>query len=117
MGVDSAPETRLRLLIRSVGLPEPEVNRWIIGADGRPLSRPDLQYPLLRIALEYEGEHHLRDPDQWHRDIERDERLRQLGWIVLRFSKKHLRPENRAATEERIRSTLRARGWFPGRVM
>ena len=117
VGVDSAPESRLRLLILSAGLPEPEVNRWIIGPDGRPLSRPDLQYPLLRIALEYEGEHHLRDPDQWHRDIERDERLRQLGWIVLRFSKKHLRPENRAATEERIRSTLRARGWFPGRTL
>lgn len=116
-GVDSAPESRLRLLILSAGLPEPEVNRWIMGAGGRPVSRPDLQYRALRIALEYEGEHHLRDPDQWHRDIERDERLRQLGWVVLRFSKKHLRSENRAATEERIRSTLRARGWYPGRAV
>lgn len=115
-GVDSAPESRLRLLIRHSGLPEPEVNQWIINPAGRPVSRPDLQYRLLRIALEYEGEHHLVDPDQWHRDIERDDRLRAMGWTVLRFSKKHLRPENQVAAAGKIRSALMARGWHPGQA-
>jgi hypothetical protein len=41
---------------------------------------PDLQYRLQRIALEYEGEHHLLEPVQWNRDIERDDRLRAMGW-------------------------------------
>ncbi|OUM40586.1 DUF559 domain-containing protein [Arthrobacter agilis] len=89
-GVDSAPESLLRLLIVDAGLPEPEVNQWILDSAGRRVSRPDLQYRARRIALEYEGEHHLTDPRQWARDIERDDRLRALGWIVLRFTKRHL---------------------------
>ncbi|UWX97869.1 endonuclease domain-containing protein [Arthrobacter zhaoxinii] len=113
--MDSAPESHLRLLIHHAALPEPEVNQWITGPDGRVISRPDLQYRRLRIALEYEGEHHLLDPAQWHRDIERDDRLRQLGWVVLRFTKQHLRPENAPATEEKVRTALLARGWQPGR--
>ncbi|MCQ2001618.1 endonuclease domain-containing protein [Arthrobacter zhaoxinii] len=113
-GVDSAPESHLRLLIHHAALPEPEVNQWITGPDGRVISRPDLQYRRLRIALEYEGEHHLLDPAQWHRDIERDDRLRQLGWVVLRFTKQHLRPENAPATAEKVRTALLARGWQPG---
>lgn len=89
-GVDSAPESWLRLLIVDGGLPEPEVNRWIVDADGRRVSRPDLQYRAQRIALEYKGERHLTDPRKWARDIERDDRLRALGWTVLRFTKVHL---------------------------
>ncbi|MDK1328400.1 hypothetical protein [Arthrobacter sp. zg-Y1143] len=113
-GADSAQETRLRLLIRRSGLPEPAVNQWIIGPAGQRVSRPDLQYVRLRIALEYEGEHHLLDPDQWHRDIARDDGLRRLGWVVLRFSKKHLRPGNQAAAAEKVRAALLTRGWRPG---
>lgn len=89
-GVDSAPESLLRLLIVAAGLPEPEVNQWITDDAGRRVSRPDLQYRVQRIALEYEGEHHLTDPRQWSRDIDRDDRLRALGWTVLRFTKRHL---------------------------
>ncbi|MCQ1950941.1 endonuclease domain-containing protein [Arthrobacter sp. zg-Y859] len=81
------------------------------------MAEHDLQYRRLRIALEYEGEHHLLDPDQWHRDIERDDRLRQLGWAVLRFSKKHLRPENEAGTAGKVRAVLLARGWRPGQPL
>ncbi|WP_035772489.1 hypothetical protein [Arthrobacter sp. Br18] len=105
-GVDSAPESTLRMLILDAGLPEPVVNGWIVDPAGRRVSRPDLQYPQYRIALEYEGEHHLLDPAQWSRDIERDERLRALGWTVLRFSKPHLEPGRVAASMERIRYAL-----------
>lgn len=107
-GADSAPESRLRLLIVQAGLPEPEVNRWITDDDGRRISRPDLQYRELRIAMEYEGEHHLTDPAQWTRDIERDDRLRALGWRILRFTKVHLRPESHEATVRRVRAAVRA---------
>ena len=31
----------------------------------------NLGYPELRIAIEYEGEHHLTDPLQWAEDIAR----------------------------------------------
>ncbi|WP_159802668.1 endonuclease domain-containing protein [Arthrobacter zhaoguopingii] len=107
-GVDSAPETRLRLLILEAGLPEPEVNQWILDPYGRRLSRPDLQYRRQRIALEYEGEHHLLSAVQWNRDIERDDRLRELGWVVLRFSKHHLLPADVPASMGKIRRALAA---------
>jgi hypothetical protein len=107
-GVDSAPETRLRLLILEAGLPEPEVNQWIFDPSGRRLSRPDLQYRRQRVALEYEGEHHLLSAVQWNRDIERDDRLRELGWVVLRFSKHHLLPANVPASMGKIRRALAA---------
>jgi hypothetical protein len=107
-GADSAPESKLRLAIIQAGLPEPEVNRWILDASGRMVSRPDLQYPGLRIALEYEGAHHLLDPVQWNRDIDRDDRLRAMGWTVLRFSKEHLRPERLPLTIAKIRRAIAA---------
>ncbi|WP_434991958.1 endonuclease domain-containing protein [Arthrobacter sp. Ld5] len=107
-GVDSAPESMLRMLILDAGLPEPEVNRWILDEDGR-VSRPDLQYRRQRVALEYEGEHHLTDPRQWARDIERDERLRALGWTVLRFTKRHL-GAGREDAMARIRYALAVAG-------
>jgi very-short-patch-repair endonuclease len=107
-GVDSAPESRLRLHILDAGLPEPEVNRWIVDALGRRVSRPDLQYRRQRIALEYEGEHHLLDAAQCTRDIERDDRLRALGWTVLRFTKAHLVPGSVPFAMAKIRSALAA---------
>lgn len=105
-GVDSGPESRLRLLITQAGLPEPEVNQWVLDEDGRRVSRPDLMYRELRIAIEYEGDHHRMDADQWHRDINRDDRLRAMGWTVLRFTKRHLDPGAEKASIVRIRSAI-----------
>lgn len=105
-GVDSGRESRLRLLITQAGLPEPEVNQWVLDQNGRRVSRPDLSYSELPIAIEYEGEHHLVDAEQWHSDINRDDRLRAMGWTVLRFTKKHLEPDNERASIARIRSAI-----------
>lgn len=107
-GVDSGPESRLRLLIVGSGLPEPEVNQWILDANGRRVSRPDLMYREFCVAIEYEGEHHLVDANQWHSDINRDDRLRVMGWTVLRFTKMHLQPGSERASIERIRAAIRA---------
>ncbi|TCO44144.1 hypothetical protein EV646_111338 [Kribbella antiqua] len=81
-GVDSPMESRLRLLIVLAGLPEPEIGRTIYDADGGWLAKPDLSYPDLRIAIEYDGRHHLRDSIQWQRDIRRRENLERAGWLV-----------------------------------
>lgn len=107
-GVDSPPESILRLLIVDAGLPEPEVNQWIVDAHGRPISRPDLQYRRNRVAMEYEGGHHRLSPDQWNRDIDRDERLRAMGWTVLRFTSRHLQPDSVPGTLAKIRWALEA---------
>lgn len=105
-GVDSAKESILRMMILREGLPEPEVNQWILDERGRRVSRPDLMYREQKIAIEYEGEHHLLDADQWHRDINRDDRLRAMGWIVLRFSRKHLEPDAMRKSIARINVAL-----------
>jgi hypothetical protein len=114
-GVDSGPESRLRMLITQTGLPEPEVNQWVLDQDGRRVSRPDLMYRELRIAFEYEGQHHLVDAGQWHSDINRDDRLRALGWTVLRFTKKHLEPRHERAAIQRIRAAIESASASSGR--
>ncbi len=81
-GVDSPMESRLRLLIVLAGLPEPEVGRTVYDTDGGWLARPDLSYPDLKIAIEYDGRNHLLDSNQWRRDIRRRENLEREGWLV-----------------------------------
>jgi very-short-patch-repair endonuclease len=43
---------------------------------------PDLSYPELRIAIEYDGDVH-RDQRQWRKDVARQRRLEELGWIIV----------------------------------
>lgn len=78
-GVDSAMETRLRLLIVLAGLPEPTVNYIVRHADGEWAQRFDLAYPRLKLIVEYDGRHHLRDTAQWRRDLKRREQLEAEG--------------------------------------
>lgn len=51
-------------------------------SDGGWLARPDLCYPNLKIAIEYDGQHHLLDIRQWRRDIRRRENLERDGWLL-----------------------------------
>ena len=48
------------------------------------MARLDLAYPQLKLGIEYEGAYH-RDKDVFQRDLRRMNRLRSLGWTVLRF--------------------------------
>lgn len=86
-GVDSRFETITRRIIVLAGLPEPVVHPLVV-IDGVEL-HPDLGYPRLKIAVEYEGEGHL-DPKQWAKDILRYEMLEAAGWIVVRITKADL---------------------------
>ncbi|MEV7660460.1 hypothetical protein [Paenarthrobacter sp. NPDC089316] len=110
VGVDSPQESRLRVKIVDAGLPEPAVTQPIYDELGRYVSTPDLQYKEYKIALEYEGDHHRSDPVQWGKDIERDDRLRATGWIVLRFSQVQMKG-GWANAERKLREALVSRGW------
>lgn len=81
--VESPKETETRLLLVAAGLPEPAVQHEI-RENGLVVARSDLAYPALRIAVEYEGDGHRTDRDQWRRDIQRQRDLEDLGWIVIR---------------------------------
>ncbi|MEZ5213696.1 MAG: DUF559 domain-containing protein [Microbacterium sp.] len=69
----------------------------------------DLAYPELKIAIEYEGEHHLTDPAQWAEDIARMDRLVEAGWRVIRVTKSEVFRDP-ARLIERIRRAVGARG-------
>ncbi|ERG65239.1 hypothetical protein L332_12420 [Agrococcus pavilionensis RW1] len=94
VGVDSPRESRSRLVIVAAGLPEPVVQHRV-WHEGRLVAELDLAYPELRIAIEYEGEHHRTDAEQWAKDIRRQEELEALGWIVIRVTKADLRDGGR----------------------
>lgn len=88
-GVDSRPETRLRLLLRSGGLPEPMTQCPVRSADGRLVARLDLGWPDLRVGCEYDGEVHLA-PGQVRKDLRRHNAVREAGWLVLQVDRHQL---------------------------
>lgn len=106
-GAASRPETRTRLILTDAGLPEPELN-VDVWHDGERLAAVDLSYPRLRIGIEYEGEHHLRSPDQWAHDIARYRRLRDAGWIIIQVTKADLFHRPRAVVDQ-VRAAIAIR--------
>lgn len=58
-GSQSPAETRLRLMVTLAGLPQPTSQLVVLRADGVPVGHADLGYEEFRVALEYEGRHHV----------------------------------------------------------
>ena len=107
-GAVSRPETWCRLTIVDAGMPEPVLDHDVYDDSGRFVGCVDLAYPELRIAIEYEGDHHRLDTRQWNRDIAKHDRLAELGWRVIRVTKSMLF-EDPGALITRVRAALRAR--------
>lgn len=107
----SPRETATRLAIIDAGLPEPRLNVDILDAHGSFLACLDLAYLDLKVAIEYQGQLH---GAQYAADIERIERLRADGWIVIQVTSDTLRFPNIVA--RRVRAALLERGWQPGPV-
>jgi hypothetical protein len=81
--VESPMETWVRLMIVFARLPEPATNVELFDHEGRFVARLDMAYPNWRVAVEYDGGHHERDPKQRQRDRERREAIEALGWRVI----------------------------------
>ncbi|OLT53475.1 hypothetical protein [Cellulosimicrobium sp. CUA-896] len=110
--VDSPMETRLRLRLVASGFPCPVVGADVFDDDGRWLARPDLSWPRLRIAVEYDGRHHLVSAKQRLDDVARQEELERLGWrVVVLFAHDVLR--RWPATEGRVLQAFLDRGVRP----
>ncbi len=107
--VDSAMESRLRMLIVLAGLPEPVINHKIYWSDGRVRWRFDLSYPEFRLIIEYDGLQHREDSGQWTTDISRRDWMDAKGWrIVVVIAKGIFRIP--ATTLGRIVAVMRDRG-------
>ncbi|WP_344792626.1 hypothetical protein [Gryllotalpicola daejeonensis] len=102
----SPRETWVRLVLLRAGLPEPERNARIYGADGRLIAVGDLVYRRWKVVIEYEGE-------RWHKDrwsgidVDRYNKLVLAGWTVIRVRKHH----TEADVERMTREALALRGW------
>jgi very-short-patch-repair endonuclease len=104
---ESPMETRTRLVIVDGGLPRPVAQYVIRDSEGRFIARVDLAYPVERVALEYEGDHH-RERAAFRRDIARVNALTALGWIVIRVTADDIY-RNPAQLTRRVAELLRQR--------
>jgi hypothetical protein len=82
----SRPESLLRVAFSMGGLPEPAINRPVLTVAGAFVATPDLSWPEFRVAVEYEGDYHRTERDQFHRDIGRIERMHDIAWQTVRVS-------------------------------
>jgi hypothetical protein len=88
VGSDSGPETLLRLAMVDSGLPEPEV-QLPLRPDSPSTPTADLGYRHRRLAIQYDGGHHLLK-DQILSDRRRDKAFETAGWTVLILAKNDL---------------------------
>ena len=125
-GVDSAMESRLRMLLVLAGLPEPQVNVKIFHEDGTLRYRLDLSYPHHHVIIEYDGRQHAENSRRWKSDIERREELEALGWafVIVISEGVYQRPEETILRVARMlrrcgvrvdRINPQWRAHFPGR--
>lgn len=111
-GVRSARETRLRLLLRDAGLPEP-VTAWnLYDAHGAFVAELDLAYPERRVAVEYDGRVHAADARQFARDADRWDAIREQGVDLVRILAHHLVGDGAVAVRKVAAALVRA-GWTP----
>ncbi|MEK0157295.1 endonuclease domain-containing protein [Arthrobacter oryzae] len=104
VGSDSAPESLLRLAMADAGLPEPDLQLSLRDADGVSPSA-DLGYRHRRVAIQYDGEHHLLDAQSLS-DRRRNKAFESAGWTVLIFDKDDLADDFQSAIGK-IKRTLR----------
>jgi very-short-patch-repair endonuclease len=86
-GAESPRETWLRLLLIRAGYPRPRTQIPVGGAYGQPTYFLDMGWEDLRLAVEYDGDHHRTDSAQFAKDIVRIEFVTELGWQVIRVAK------------------------------
>ena len=106
----SPAESRTRLIFEDARLPTPELNMDIRDPMGKFVANVDFAFPRFRLVVEYEGDHHRTDREQFRRDIERIESLSALGWRVVRLVAAHVYVDPGEAVR-RVREALRDRGW------
>ncbi len=102
----SPRESQLRVTLVQAGLPEPELNVDLFDDCGHFLGCIDMVYREYKVAIEYQGEQH---SSTYARDVERIERMRACGWVVLQVTKELLARPN--VLVARVAGELRGRGW------
>jgi hypothetical protein len=84
-GAESPKETWLRLLVIRNGFPPPTTQIPVHDDYGMLVAVLDMGWEDMKLALDYEGEHH-RNPIRFNKDIRRHDAVTQLGWIDIRVT-------------------------------
>jgi hypothetical protein len=84
-GAESPRETWLRLLLIRAGFPPPQTQIPVYEC-GALIACLDMGWGDIRLAVEYEGDHHRTDRRQFNKDIRRAEAVAELGWILVRVT-------------------------------
>lgn len=109
VGVDSPPETRLRLIIVRSDLPVFEPGIELSDSAGRPLVSPDLACEEYKTCIEYDGRHHFT-PEQQGKDHDRDFITKSLGWHQVVINKEDVFGGDRVVVTKVARMLLLG-GW------
>jgi hypothetical protein len=104
-GAESPPESRIRLWLIDSGMPTPQTQIPVF--DGRrAVAYLDMGWEEVKVAVEYDGDHHRKDRRQYVKDIHRIRMLEEMGWIVVRV----IAEERPAQWLSRVESALLSRG-------
>jgi hypothetical protein len=114
VGVDSPPETYLRLEAGRRGLPEPDLDVVVVDASGNEVAWPDLAFPEYKVAVQYDGRHHLT-AEQQESDARRDNQTVLAGWMPLRITGAMISSRGYEGAVALIRDALVSRGWVRSR--
>lgn len=85
-GAESPRETWLRLLLIRAGFPPPQTQIPVYDDYGQLVAVLDMGWENIKLAVEYDGDHHWTDRRQFNKDIRRAEALTDLGWIDVRVT-------------------------------
>jgi hypothetical protein len=87
----SPGESQVRVRIEDEGMPRPLSNVDVFDESNGFIGCPDLLFKEAKIAIQYEGSRH-REEWQFEKDAVRDQLMIRMGFIVLRATKRDLRP-------------------------
>jgi hypothetical protein len=82
-GAESPMESVLRLIVVDAGFPEPALNIDVADARGVFIGRVDMGWADLRIALEYDGDHHRTDRETFSHDQGRRNAFVVEDWLTI----------------------------------
>ena len=85
-GAESPRETWLRLLLIDAGYPHPSTQIPVYGDYGELVAVLDMGWENVKLAVEYDGDHHRSDRRQFNKDIRRAESLAEMGWTLVRVT-------------------------------
>ncbi|MEV3902325.1 DUF559 domain-containing protein [Mycobacterium sp. NPDC050551] len=85
-GAESPRETWLRLLLQRAGYPRPRTQIPVLSPIGWQKYYLDMGWEDLKLAVEYDGDHHRTSKELYAYEIQRAEDIRELGWLVMRVA-------------------------------